>query len=166
MAVAADVWTPPGFREQAAKLTENTPESLLAAGLAVILPAPAANQEWYDLEENARNAVKGLWATEDWRIKTATETALLLQYKDSFQIVRGTVTQTALKSKFLYLNFDSDWHTDFSVGIRRADLALFRKAGLSPEDWVGKNIETRGWLIKLNGPFMILTHPAQIRVLD
>lgn len=163
---AAEIWTPPGFREQADNAAENTPEALLAAGLAVVLPSPSPNQEWYVLEEKARNAEKALWATEDWRIKTAAETELLFLYKNRFQIVRGTVTQTALKSDFLYLNFDSNWRTDFSIGIRRADLGAFRKAGLAPQGWAGKEIEVRGWLIGLNGPFITVTHPAQIRILD
>ena len=141
-------------------------EALLAAGLAVVLPSPQPNQTWYALEETARKAAKGLWAEDQGRIKDAAETDLLLQQKDHFQIVRGRVTKTALKSEFLYLNFDSDWRTDFSIGIRRTNLSLFRKAGLSPQDWSGKNIEVRGWLFKLNGPFITVTHPAQIRVLD
>ncbi len=165
-AYAADIWTPPAFREQANKLADSTPEALLAAGLAVVLPSPAPNQNWYDLEETARQAAKGLWASDEWRIKSAAETDLLLQQKNRFQIVRGTVTKTALKSEFLYLNFASDWRTDFSIGIRRANLPLFRKAGLSPQDWRGKDIEVRGWLFKLNGPFITVTHPAQLRVLD
>lgn len=165
-AAAADVWTPPAFRAQAGKLAEQTPESLLSAGLAVVLPSPAPNQNLYDLEENARKSSQGLWGEDEWRIKNAAETDLLLKQKDQFQIVRGRVTQTALKSEFLYINFDSDWRTDFSIGIRRANLPLFRKAGLAPQDWNGKDIEVRGWLIKLNGPFIIVTHPAQIRILD
>lgn len=166
VACAADIWTPPPLREQADAQAEKTPEALLAAGLAVVLPSPLPNQIWYDLEENARRAAKGLWAEDAWRIKNAAETDLLLKQRDSFQIVRGKVTGTALKSEFLYLNFDSDWRTDFSIGIRRAALPLFRKAGLSPEDWAGQEIEIRGWLIRLNGPFITVTHPAQIRIAD
>ena len=100
-AYAADIWTPPAFRAQADKLADNTPEALLGAGLAVVLPSPAPNQNWYDLEETARQSAKGLWATDGWRIKTAAETDLVLQQKNQYQIVRGPVTKTARKREFL-----------------------------------------------------------------
>ncbi|TNE31740.1 MAG: hypothetical protein EP349_03490, partial [Alphaproteobacteria bacterium] len=119
-AAAADIWTPLTFRAQADQQAGPTPEALLRAGLAVVLPSPEPNQNRYDLEEDARKDGKGLWAEDEWRIKNAAETDLLLKQKDQFQIVRGRVTQTALKSEFLYLNFDTDWRTDFSIGIRRA----------------------------------------------
>ncbi len=169
------LFIPPEYRDAAAELAKQdngqaVEERLLEAGLAFVFPdtslSPLQRDNFHDLENRAADQKRGLWQDERYQIKNALDIAALLQQRDSLQIVRGTVYATALQTEFLYLNFEEDWRRDFTIGIPRTDLRHFRRAQLSPEDWTGKTVEVRGWLTSWNGPFITVTHPVQIRILD
>ena len=66
----------------------------------------------------------------------------------------------------LYLNFGTDWKTDFTVAIDARALKLFKAAGLDPMTWEGRRLRIRGWIKSFNGPLIDVTHPEQIEVLE
>jgi len=70
--------------------------------------------------------------------------------------VRGTV----------YLNTGADWRNDFTARLERPAVSLFAEAGRDVAALKGKRVRIRGWLRLYNGPFIDVTHPQQIEVLD
>ena len=65
-----------------------------------------------------------------------------------------------------YLNFGTDWKTDFTVVVPPDAVRLFRREGVDIPSFQGRTVRVRGWLRWYNGPQMEVTHPEQIEVLD
>jgi hypothetical protein len=64
-----------------------------------------------------------------------------------------------------YLNFGSDYKTDFTVSIAKHDAKNFGR-GFDPKLFAGHTIRVRGWIESINGPAINATHPEQIEVLE
>jgi len=75
----------------------------------------------------AREAGRGLWQSADYGVRSPAPNALA-QHVDSFQIVEGLIISTAQVRGQTYLNFGSDYRTDFTVSIARKHRKLFEKA--------------------------------------
>ena len=84
----------------------------------------------------------------------------------TFQIVEGKVLSVKAGRDRTFLNFGPDYRTDFTVTISRRDAKRMTKEGVAPESLAGKTIRIRGWLSRLNGPEMELTHKEQVEVLE
>lgn len=115
------------------------------------------------LEQQARQAGRGMWAVDYFKPKDQQTSG---KYRNSFQLIMGTVKDVAHIRGTYYLNFGADWHTDFTVVIKSAAARKFIKTNIDPENYRGKKIEIRGWLKIYNGPMIEATHPEQIRVMD
>ncbi|MCB9979775.1 MAG: hypothetical protein H6863_01375 [Rhodospirillales bacterium] len=155
--------------------------ALLSAGLARVRTTPDNNalvSEMLTLEQNARDlsAVleqeigdtatlprKTLWMDGKYQILTpqTAQTA-----RREFQIVEGTVVSAATQKNVIYLNFGSNWRTDFTIGIKPEARRLFSKAGLQPLQWAGKTLRVRGWLEDYNGPYIDIDHPQRIEFIE
>jgi hypothetical protein len=88
------------------------------------------------------------------------------RHTDSFQIVEGRVLKAAQARGILYLNFGRDIRRDFTIGLDRAALRAFRRAGRDPRALAGKRVRVRGWVLWRGGPYIGATHPEQVEVLD
>ena len=119
--------------------------------------------EMLKLEAEARAARRGLWALAAFAVRSDEEAG---RFTDSFQIVEGRVLKAAAAREFFYLNFGRDFRRDFTVGLDRAALRAFRRAGLDPASLEGKRIRIRGWVVWRGGPYVGATHPEQVEVLD
>ncbi|MEX0298672.1 MAG: hypothetical protein AB3N28_06355 [Kordiimonas sp.] len=80
-----------------------------------------------------------------------------------FQTVKGTVYSAKKIGKTIYLNFDQDWRTDFTVQLTQKLERKYLKKELSPLSLAGQNIEVRGWVEWSGGPKIILTHTDQMQ---
>jgi endonuclease YncB( thermonuclease family) len=141
-------------------------DELLRLGHArVFTQADAAERaaEMLKLEADARAARRGLWALAAYAVRTDEEAG---RSADSFQIVEGRVLKAAAAREFFYLNFGSDYRRDFTVGVERAALRAFRRAGRDPAALAGKRIRIRGWVIWRGGPYIGATHPEQVEVIE
>lgn len=139
---------------------------LLRAGLARVWTRPDAPEkaaEMLALEAEARAARRGLWALPYFAILTPETAPAGL---DRFQIVEARVVEVARVRGTVYLNTAADWRSDFTARIERPALALFVAAGIEPAALKDRRIRVRGWLRRYNGPFVDITHPQQIEVLD
>ena len=65
-----------------------------------------------------------------------------------------------------YLNFGTDWKTDFTLVLDEDALRLFDAEGIAPENFEGRTVRARGWLESFNGPMIEITHPEQIEVIE
>jgi len=140
--------------------------ALIQAGMARVYSFPdnralAAGLLTYERE--ARGAQRGIWADSFYRVRNPGE---LEGAADSFQLVEGRVVAAAKPQSRLYLNFGTDWKTDFTVAIDAKALKLFKAAGLDPMTWEGRRLRIRGWIKSFNGPLIDVTHPEQIEVLE
>lgn len=115
------------------------------------------------IEAEARDARRGIWALTAYAVRNSDSAR---DFLDSFEIVEGVVLATDEVGGRVYLNFDEDWRTDFTVSIAPRDARKFRAEGIEPLDYAGLRIRVRGWLRNLNGPMIDVTHPEQIESLD
>ncbi len=78
----------------------------------------------------------------------------------------GFLFSVGQPKKATYMNFGEDWRKDFTLKMDWRARRLFKKLGIDPSIYEGKNIQVRGWVSWNGGPMMDLTHPEQIRLLD
>lgn len=111
------------------------------------------------IEEKARGASKGIWSRSFYSVRTPEQT---LGLRDGFQIVEGTVIDAAKVKGQVFLNFDSDWRTDFTIRIPRNVVRVFERQGIDVLALEGERVRVRGWIRRWNGPMIELTHIEQL----
>lgn len=118
------------------------------------------------LEENARNEGLGAWGLRDLLVHT-TDPNALAPWLDSVAIVEGRVISTGqARDGRIYLNFGTDWRTDFTVQVMRRDQRRFEAAGVTLRSLDGAVVRVRGWLHEENGPMITLDHPEALEIID
>jgi endonuclease YncB( thermonuclease family) len=123
----------------------------------------ACAAELLGLEAKARAAQEGLWALAAYAIRSADT---IPPYDiGTFQLVEGTVQDVAIVGGRTYINFGPDWKTDFTVTIAARDRKLFAADALDPPVMRGRKIRVRGFIERLNGPMIAVTHPEEIEML-
>lgn len=140
-------------------------EQLLSEGLARVDMASDRGEcaeELYAAEIDARARRTGMWASSAYAVRTPANVGKSF---DTFQIVEGRVTQATMRDGRAYLNFGSEWKTDFTATISIPDMENFRKAGIDPKSYVDRFVRVRGLVQSLNGPMMEIGGPAQIEVI-
>jgi endonuclease YncB( thermonuclease family) len=115
------------------------------------------------LEADARAARRGMWRLSAYEVRDAMEAGA---FTNDFQILEGRIAETAEVRGRIFLNFGTDWRTDFTVTIAPGDARKFAEAGRDPLSWAGRAIRVRGWLEWYNGPMIEASHPEQIELLD
>jgi micrococcal nuclease len=141
-------------------------EALLDAGLARVLPDGLHHRfalAWLKREDAARRDRRGLWAAAAYRPVSDRAAAGRL---DGYRLVEGRVLRAAETRDFLYLNFDRDIRTDFTVGLDREAARRFRAAAIEPLALEGRRVRVRGWVSWRGGPFIQAHAPAAIELLD
>jgi len=114
------------------------------------------------LEASAREAKRGIWALNYYRVQEADGK---VGPPDTYQLVEGTVAEVADVRGRFFLNFGQDFKKDFTAGISPRDAKSFSSAGMDLKSLKGKRIRVRSWIDERNGPAMDLTHPEQIELL-
>jgi micrococcal nuclease len=140
--------------------------AMLKAGMARVdtfADNRALAAEMLALEAEARAARGGIWADPFYAIRSVNNLARDI---DSFQVVGGKVLDAAKVKTRVYLNFGTDWRSDFTASIDARALRLFARSGPDPLALEGKTVRVRGWLRPVNGPLIDVTHPEQVEVLD
>lgn len=139
--------------------------AMLRRGLARVNIAPDRSEcaaALYAVEREARAARAGIWALSAYAVRTP-ET--LGGDTGTFQIVEGDVKSAEVRGGRAYLNFGSDWRTDFTVTISTEDIRTFRHAGVDPRSYAGMRVRVRGWIESMNGPEIEIATPDAIEVL-
>jgi len=139
--------------------------ALLKAGDVRVEIAPDRTDcaaELYAAEAGARAAHLGLWAQPAYAIRGPQS---LGGDTGTFQIVQGTVLSAAVKDGRAYLDFGTDWKSDFTVTISPDDMANFRHDGVDPRLYAGKTVRVRGIVQQYDGPEIEIADPKQVEVL-
>ena len=142
---------------------------LLAAGAARAYGLPGlfnCSAELLAHERSARNKRRGLWRIAVYRMKPALVTGLLMQRRSRFEIVTGAVADVSPTKAATYLNFGSDWKSDFTARISKEVVAAHPDFASTLAGLQGKRVAVRGWIERRNGPLIDIQHPDQIEVLD
>lgn len=144
-------------------------EALVAEGLAAVDSHgdnTAHTARLLELEEEARNAGLGAWGLRDLVVHS-TDPNALAPHLDSVQIVEGRVISTgAARDGRIYLNFGTDWRTDFTVQVMRRNQRRFEAAGIDLRGLGGAVVRVRGWLTEENGPMITLDHAEALELVD
>ncbi len=139
---------------------------MLRRGLARVYSFPdnrARLPDMLAIEDRARAAGRGIWGHRFYAIRDPIAAAGDI---DTFQLVEGTVLETAKVKGRVYLNFGADWRSDFTITISPKALRLFAADGVDPLSLAGRRVRARGWIKDYNGPMIEATHPQQIEVLE
>jgi endonuclease YncB( thermonuclease family) len=139
---------------------------LLEEGLAQVQTRPGETLRAAGMlarERAARAAGRGLWRHAEFAPQRADR---LTDMVGSFRIVRGEVVRVAPTERYVYLNFGSDWRSDFTVRLRRTELdERFAHSDIAIERLAGRLVEVRGYVLEAGGPLIEVSHPEQIEVL-
>ena len=90
---------------------------------------------------------------------------VLWQRKGNFAIVEGAVLKTHISKNTIFLNFGSDWKSDFTAVISADNKPSLQKHFKSISNLEGKRLRLRGFLDLYNRPSMRIDHPLQIEML-
>lgn len=115
-------------------------------------------------EARARELGLGLWALPAYAVRPAVPAPW--QDIGRFVLIEGRISAVAETRERTYLNFGTDWRSDFTASVSRADRKLFVAEGVSLVALQGHTVRLRGWLESRNGPMITLTHPEQIERID
>lgn len=122
------------------------------------------------LEDQARAEKRGLWALPQWQIQRASR-CCGAEYINRFTLVQGTPTSVVMggyqSGAGTYVNFGTNYQTDFTLFIPQKSLKYFKQAGYTSLSCLQElQVRVRGYLTPLQGTQMRITHPAQIELLD
>lgn len=143
-------------------------EALVADGMARVAALPdldACLGPLLRVENEARHDRRGLWRSLTYQVRDANDPRELGYLRHTYQLVEGQVHGIGEGKTLVYINFAEDWHTDFTVTIKRKRLPVLEAAGLDLESLPGRRIRVRGWVEWWNGPMIEISHPEEIEVL-
>lgn len=149
--IVAHLWAEPGGWVQG---------RLLAAGMLRVRTRPddrALAAPMLALEDQARQAKRGLWAHRHFRVRPDTDVP-----PGGFRIVEGTVLGVSERWRYAYLNFGRTWRRDFTILVGRKARRLFKAAGIMLPGLKTTRVRVRGWVQERGGPMIEVTHPEQI----
>jgi len=147
-------------------------EAMVETGMARVYTWPGQIQNTgrlYKAEQIARKEGHGIWdhdETDGFYDVRRPDPDPLVQYVDSVQIVEGIVISSADVRGITFLNFGSDYKTDFTVAIAKKDRKAFKKTGVDLLGLEGARVRARGWIELGNGPVIWLKDPNRLEVLD
>lgn len=139
---------------------------MLEAGFARVYSFPdnrALVADMLNHEAVARRAGRGIWADDFYRPQSPESAADLL---NTFQLVEGRVLSAAIVRGRAYLNFGTDWRSDFTATVSPRDRRVFDAEEYDLKGLEGRTVRVRGWIKSFNGPMIGVTHPEQIEVFD
>lgn len=115
-------------------------------------------------EALARQAGMGLWGNAAYQIRRAQLTYELMRYWGTYQLVAGRIAKVALTRTTTYLNFGTDWRTDFTIGVPQALLRRHAAWAQGLAALEGREVIVRGWIERRNGPYIELRDPHELSV--
>jgi micrococcal nuclease len=143
--------------------------ALLAGGHARVYGLPgsfACSRELLAHEAEARRNHLGLWSNDVYRTKPANSPAALMRLRGKYQRVIGSVASIGHTKSATYLNFGTDYRSDFTARIGKNVLAANPDLARTLDGLTAKTVIVRGWIDRRNGPLIDVADPAQIEVID
>lgn len=118
-------------------------------------------------EREARHARRGIWANAAYFERAAYRTRELMRLRGTFQIISGRIRKVSEVKSAIYLNFGTDWQSDFTAGIRLGKGAAWETSFTEMVRALeGRRVRVRGWIDRRNGPYIEIGHPSELEVID
>lgn len=146
---------------------------IIKAGMGLFMPEPLAKK--YNAYCDS-NALKQLLQSSSHQNTSDQDIALVPVYaadnkalwelEGHFVIVEGVVLRTHMSEKNIFLNFGTEWKSDFTAVVSADSKVSLHKHFKSFTDFEGKRLQVRGFLDLYNGPSMRLDHPLQVELLN
>lgn len=138
---------------------------LIKEGFALLYTFPP-NVKYVDTfkvyQAQARKKLKGLWQTHE-----VINSDRAYKYIGKVRSVQGRVLSTYQSKKCVYLNFGTNYKTDFTVVIFSNVIKYFKDKNIDPVSFYkGKTIRVCGKIKEYNGPEIIINMPQEIEVLS
>jgi endonuclease YncB( thermonuclease family) len=147
---------------------QSVAQAVLARGYAFVSPRidQACAAELLNSERGARAAKLGLWGDPYYEIKSAENPVDVLAWRGRFALVEGKVLSVRESGGTIYVNFGRRWAEDFTAVLSKRNERLFVSAGLEPKKLQNRRVRVRGWIEERGGPWLELTRPEQIEVIE
>ena len=142
---------------------------MIGKGLARVYSLPSSRncaRSLFTREVTARRQGLGLWRMAFYAIRPAVPAGEIIKLKNSFGVVEGVVHTVARVGPRVFLNFEKEWKSDFTVILEQQAVRLFKNAAIDPAELEGTRIRVRGWVKTFNGPMIEASHPEQIELVD
>jgi len=117
-------------------------------------------------ERRARQAMLGVWSDPYYGMRRAEDAAGLLTDRGRFAIVEGAVLSVRESGGTIYVNFGKRWSEDFTVTVAKRNERALMAAGIEPKSLAGRRIRVRGWIEERGGPWVEVTRPEQIELVE
>ena len=141
--------------------------SLLEQGLARVSISPDRREcaaELYGFERIARNARRGLWANNAYRVRGNRDDWHL--DIGTFQVIEGRIGRVTIRDDRIVLDFGTDGRSGLLAVVSGEDRRSFRQAG-DPARLEGRSVRIRGVVQDGGGrPQLALGSAAQIELLN
>jgi len=151
-------------------------EHLLAKGLALLLPESGQQiSHLFEAENQAIENRLGLWAdrTAKGSYFVVANDAHLGKTKavrapdvadaiGRFVVVEGMIKSIEHQEWRTYLNFGSDWRSDFTIALDDEIRQAFAGSEISQDhlgEWIGRRMRVRGVVENRGGPYIALINP-------
>jgi endonuclease YncB( thermonuclease family) len=125
---------------------------------------PACVLALLDAERTARIAARGMWATPDYRIRSALDPGLAAE-TGLFELVAGRVVSIGHGDAIIFVNFSRDYGEDFTVLMTPAFARTLATAGIEVDALAGKRVLVRGMIEASGGPAIRVADPSDIEIL-
>jgi endonuclease YncB( thermonuclease family) len=142
---------------------------LLAQGHARVaseVGSIACATELLAAEAAARAASLGLWRDPLYAVRRAEDSARLLAERGHFAVIEGKVLSVRESRGVIFINFGRRWSEDFTVTILKRHEREFTSAGLGLKKLSGREIRVRGVVEHRGGPWIEVTRPEQIQLVE
>jgi micrococcal nuclease len=142
---------------------------LLAGGHARVYGLPESfvcARELLAHEVEARRKHLGLWNNGVYGTKPANVPAALMALRGKYERVIGTVASVGRTKSATYLNFGTDYHSDFTARVGKNVLAAHPDLARTLDGLATKTVIIRGWIERRNGPLIDVADPSEIEVID
>jgi endonuclease YncB( thermonuclease family) len=140
-------------------------EQMVAIGAARVAPQSddlAFIDHLMAVERKARDAEKGMWALQAYRVWDALNADPAI---GGYHIIEGVVLSARKVRSRFYLNFGEDYRTDFTASARSAVYRQWVGDNFDPALLTGARVRVRGFVVHINGPSIDMTHRRQIEIL-
>jgi endonuclease YncB( thermonuclease family) len=142
---------------------------LVEAGLAVVEPATgegACVLETLALEATARERGLGLWVGDRYKPVRVEDVTGLQERIGQFTLVEGRVRSIGERRQQTFLNFGTDWASDFTIIVPKRVWSLLQQRSLGRSALQGHRIRARGVLEQRQGPALTITAPEAVEALS
>ena len=139
---------------------------LLAGGHARVYGLPESfvcSRELFAHEAEARRNHLGLWSNDVYGTKPANRPAALMTLRGKYQRVIGSVASIGHTKSATYLNFGTDYRSDFTARIGKNVLAANPDLARTLDGLTAKTVIVRGWIDRRNGPLIDVADPSADR---